>query len=646
MILPCLDEVWHFDEVVPPSLCARIVPLVLNELERGEQERPFELIENEELKQLVTSCQESVFACVRQEFDLVPWVPEDWNEVVYIRQKLMYQNTRVHQDREFFLDRGYFRVEEGNRSSVAFTWWVGLTPPTPKMSQLRFWGVEKGPSSTSVQMQTGDALMFSSEMFHSASIHGRKEPRVSIDGRFLLRRGDALMFLRAQVFRTRPDGSLERLVAPTSPQTAPEQLEGFPVCTENAMDSVEPTDRSAMCVHRDGFQRLEVPSSSTCEEQISGEFPMSTEALKNAEAPLEQSSNSDKCVPSSTRHESTRDSELCEAFFGNVVQFCLRRVAKGVRSHCKVLADAIDFVVSANLSAIDVARIINERWKPLLRPDVYDDTAALACVLGALRLCSADDPSSSSPLHELIRIAVNKAAFHFDYELTESYGFIQEYAYKQLEGRIPLALQMELGNEWDVLERQESSDTMVEEDTKNHAHEAPRDRNERSKLLKQLCVERNSPIVPSERRNEPTFKTRSNGRVGKAIGSAVEETEKAPSHPTRRPLCFPDNRAKSRSILPRARWTLSDRENLDDCSDEILVEYIDDISEAQSFQAQDRTAFSKALRLPESCPRRRVKLSDSKLLPQTTKKVYATGAHAKSKKNLMKLCSSSSGEYH
>jgi hypothetical protein len=185
--MPREEEVWHFEEVVSSKMSSHLASLVVRELNLNEQERALEHVQNDELRQLVDECQCLVFAQIKEEFDVIPWVPESWEQTLYVRRKIMYENTRIHQDREFFLKRGY--IDEGIelKSFVAFTWWIGLTPRAPRMSQLEFWGVEKGETSISVSMNTGDAVVFSSNMYHSASTHRRKQPRVSIDGRFLLR---------------------------------------------------------------------------------------------------------------------------------------------------------------------------------------------------------------------------------------------------------------------------------------------------------------------------------------------------------------------------------------------------------------------------------------------------------------------------
>jgi hypothetical protein len=180
---------------------------------------------------------------------------------------------------------------------------------------------------------------------------------------------------------------------------------------------------------------------------------------ENSELPREASSlgegASDRvsCPPESQdgRPFLGRDEESVQQFFGNVVQYCLRQVAQGVRSHCEILKASIEFVVTSKLSVVNVSKIMKECWLTLQRREVYDDTAALSCVLGAF-LSSSVDEAAPSDLYDYIKLTVSNASRHFDHCLTESNGFIPEYVYKLLEGRVPPSVLKEFGIEWDVVE--------------------------------------------------------------------------------------------------------------------------------------------------------------------------------------------------
>jgi hypothetical protein len=181
-------EIWHFENVISLETCSSLVMAISHAFEgKRLDEIPFEHVESKELLSALRNVESSVLDMVSKEFGRRAIMPSSWNEVCYIRKKDLHHQTPLHRDRDFFDERGYFSQ---SGEMLAFTWWIPATSVDSMSSRLKFLGLD-GQSCVTVPMKPGDAVVFSSNMYHEASLQRRKSPRFSIDGRFVFQREDS-----------------------------------------------------------------------------------------------------------------------------------------------------------------------------------------------------------------------------------------------------------------------------------------------------------------------------------------------------------------------------------------------------------------------------------------------------------------------
>jgi len=108
-------------------------------------------------------------------------VPSHWTETLYLRRKQLSHFTKNHQDFDFFFTRGYVKSKE----DPADTWWMQVSDVEEGSSRLEL-SLGQSQSAFVPSLAEGDLLIFHQTAWHRATTHNSKNPRFSLDGRFLL----------------------------------------------------------------------------------------------------------------------------------------------------------------------------------------------------------------------------------------------------------------------------------------------------------------------------------------------------------------------------------------------------------------------------------------------------------------------------
>jgi len=180
----------------------------------GLQEVPVEQIENHELHfhltNIVNSC---VMNRLSEKLSRNCFVPESWDQVLYIRKKKLNEFTPVHCDAyNVLVERRHVDflqdVFSFNDLYSYATFWIPLTAKESHSSWLQIdtgshllpdiqlnndciqpsaysWETRK-KSTISVKANPGDCVVFNILVQHKGSLHRSKQPRFSIDGRFMM----------------------------------------------------------------------------------------------------------------------------------------------------------------------------------------------------------------------------------------------------------------------------------------------------------------------------------------------------------------------------------------------------------------------------------------------------------------------------